>query len=117
MSGAVAALVATGVFITTIPAVVGEMRAEQARKFVVENLFSFSCFEGTTGEGRVHADGSIVGAVRLGGTEPTRYASLPPRTLRVGGDAICAFVRGMPFEVCFDLTVPTRKAFAARSLD
>ena len=102
MSGAVAALVATGAFITTIPAVVGD-----ARKFVVENLFSFSCFEGTSGEGRVHADGSIVGAVRLAGTEPTRYASLPPRTLRVGGDAICAFVREMPFEVCFHLTVPT----------
>ena len=107
----VAALVAAGVFVAANPIIAGEMRAGEARKFVIDNLFSFSCFEGTTGEGRVHADGSVVGAIRLGGTEPTRYASLPAGTLRVRGEAICAVVRGMPFEVCFDLDRTGAKSF------
>jgi hypothetical protein len=111
MSKTVAPVVAIGAFIATFPAIAGEMRAEEARKFVVGNLFSFSCFEGTSGEGRVQADGSVLGAVRLGGTEPTRVATLPPGTLRVRGDAICALLRGMPFEVCFDLDRIDTKSF------
>ena|SRR5436305_5890198 len=105
------ALVATAAFVATIPAIAGEMRAEEARKFVVDNLFSFTCFEGTTGEGRVNADGSAVGTIRLGGSEATRYARLPPGTLRVRGEVICAFVRGMAFEVCFDLDRTDAKSF------
>src|SRR5262249_20749295 len=103
MSKTVAALVASGALLATIPAIAGEMRAEEARKFVVDNLFSFTCFEGTTGEGRVNDDGSVVGTIRLAGSGPTRFASLPPGTLRVRGEVICASIRGIPLEPCFDL--------------
>src|SRR5437773_8534874 len=70
MSKIVAALVATGAFVASMPAVAEEMRAEEARAFVVGNFFSFTCFEGTSGEGRVNADGSVVGTIRLGGSGP-----------------------------------------------
>jgi len=33
----------------------------------------------------------------------TRYATLPRETLRVSGESICAAIRGLPFESCFDL--------------
>jgi hypothetical protein len=111
MTKTVATLVAAGAFMATVPATAGEMRAEEARRFVVDNLFSFTCFEGTSGEGRIHADGSVVGAIRFGGSEPTRYATLPPGTLRVRGEVICALIRGMPFEVCFDLDRTDAKSF------
>ena len=94
-----------------VPAVAGNMGADEARRFVVGNLFSFTCFEGTSGEGRVYADGSVGGVIRLGGSGPTRYATLPPGTLRIRGDAICALISGMPFEVCFDLDRTDAKSF------
>jgi len=111
MTKIVAALVAAGAFMPTVPATAGEMHAEEARRFVVENLFSFTCFEGTSGEGRVHADGSVEGAIRSGGSGPTRYATLPPGTLRVRGESICAVIRGIPFEPCFDLDRTEARSF------
>src|SRR6266567_7834459 len=111
MTKIVSALFAVAGFLTTMPAIAAEMRPEEAGSFVVENLFSFTCFEGTSGEGRVHADGSVGGAIRLGGSGPPQYATLPPGTLRVRGDAICALISGMPFEVCFDLDRTGAKSF------
>jgi hypothetical protein len=32
-----------------------------------------------------------------------RYAALPVNTLRVKGEQVCASIRGMPFEPCFNL--------------
>jgi hypothetical protein len=104
-------LVGVAALFTAVPAIAGQMRAEEARRFVVGDLFSFSCFEGTSGEGRVHADGSVAGVVRFGGSAFTRYATLPPGTLRVRGDAICALIGGMPSEVCFDLNRTDAKSF------
>ena len=97
--------------LSAAPAVAGNMGADEARRFVVENLFSFTCFEGTSGEGRVHADGSVEGAIRLGGSGPTRYTTLPPGTLRVRGESICAGIRGIPFEPCFDLDRTDARSF------
>ena len=94
-----------------VPAVAGNMGADEARRFVVGNLFSFTCFEGTSGEGRIYADGSVGGVFRLGGRGPTQYATLPPGTLRVRGDAICALVSGMSYEACFDLDRTGAKSF------
>jgi hypothetical protein len=101
MSKSACALVALAGFM--VPALAGNMGADEARRFVVSHLFSFTCFEGTSGEGRVYADGSVQGAIRLGGSGPPRYATLPPGTLRVRGDVICALISGMSYEVCFDL--------------
>src|SRR5262249_9827811 len=54
MTKTVCALFAIAGFSVSAPAVAGNMGADEARRFVVGNLFSFTCFEGTTGEGRVN---------------------------------------------------------------
>jgi len=97
--------------LSAAPAVAGNMGADEARALVVGKLFSFTCFEGTSGEGRVNADGSVGGVIRLGGSGFPQYATLPPGTLRVRGDAICALISGLPFEVCFDLDRTGVKSF------
>jgi hypothetical protein len=86
-----------------VPAMAGEMSAEEARHFIIGKLFSYSCFEGTRGQGRVLSDGSVVGSIQFQGGGPMRYAALPAGTLRVKGEAVCASVRGLPVEPCFNL--------------
>ena len=89
--------------LTAVPAIAGEMSAEEARHFVTGKLFSYTCFEGTRGQGRVHADGSVVGSIQIRGQGPLRYALLPPGTLKVKGESVCASLRGLPIEPCFNL--------------
>ena len=89
--------------LATLPAMAGEMSAEEARRFVIGKLFTYTCFEGTRGQGRVHADGSVVGSIQLQGAGRMRYAALPPGTLRVKGESVCASLRGLPMEPCFNL--------------
>src|SRR5260370_24280430 len=103
MAQTVASLFAVASLLAGVPAVAREMRAEEARQFVADKLFSFTCFEGTSGEGRVHADGSVGGVVRFGGSGPPRYAALPPRTLRGRGEALCAQISAPPVQIFFDL--------------
>ena len=79
-----------------------QLNAEQARSFVVGRIFSFTCFEGTSGSGRIYADGSVAGTISLG-QKPARFVRLPPNTLRVRGEAVCGYVKGMSFEPCFDV--------------
>lgn len=79
------------------------LNAEQARSFVVGRLFSFTCFEGSRGAGRISPDGSVAGTLALR-EKPMRYVRLPPNTLRVRGDNVCGFLKGMAFEPCFDVT-------------
>jgi hypothetical protein len=81
----------------------GEMSADEARRFVIGKLFSYTCFEGTRGAGHVLPDGSVVGSIQFRGSGQVRYAQLPPGTLRVKGEAVCASVRGLPIEPCFNL--------------
>ena len=99
MSARIAVIVA-GV-LATLPAMAGEMNPRDAERFVVGKLFSFNCFEGTAGTGRVHPDGSVSGIVRFGGASGARYVALPAGTLRVRGQAVCALMGSM--ETCFDL--------------
>jgi hypothetical protein len=94
-----------------LPAVAGEMKPEEARRFVVGKLFSFSCFEGTSGAGRISGDGSVAGVIRLQQATPARYVTLPPGTLHIKGDAVCASLRGLPFEPCFDLVQTDARSF------
>ena len=88
--------------VAALPAQAAEMKADEARRFVVGKLFSFTCFDGTAGAGRVYADGSVAGTVRYtkGGV---RFMAMPAGTLKVKGDSVCASVKGMPFEPCFSL--------------
>lgn len=90
--------------VAAVPAMAGdEMSAQEARHFVVGKVFSYSCFEGTRGQGRVFANGSVVGSIQFQGSGRTRYAALPAGTLQVKGERVCATLRGLPFEPCFNL--------------
>ena len=89
--------------LAAVPAVAGEMTADEARRFVIGKTFSYNCFEGTRGQGRVHADGSVVGSIQFQGAGKVRYAVLPPNTLQVKGESVCASLRGLPIDPCFNL--------------
>src|SRR5215510_15193246 len=106
MSARIAVIVA-GV-LATLPAVVGqaaanELKPEEAKRFVAGKLFAYSLFDGTAGAGRIFPDGSVAGTVRMQGKGPVRYAMLPAGTLKVKNDAVCASLKGLPFEPCFNL--------------
>lgn len=89
--------------LAAVPAMAGDMSAEDARRFVIGKMFNYTCFEGTRGQGRVLSDGSVVGSIQLQGKGQTRYANLPANTLRVKGESVCASLRGLPVEPCFKL--------------
>jgi hypothetical protein len=78
-----------------------ELTPEQARAFVVGKLFSYTCFDGTVGMGRIFNDGSVVGTIRPSGQGPIRFAALPAGTIKVSSTAVCAHLNGMMFEPCF----------------
>ncbi|HEX3709392.1 MAG TPA: hypothetical protein VHV56_05845 [Pseudolabrys sp.] len=89
--------------LATVPALAGEMSAEEARHFVIGKMFTYTCFEGTRGQGRVHSDGSVVGTIQLQGSGRTYHAALPAGTLQVKGESVCATLHGLPMEPCFNL--------------
>ena len=93
------------------PAVAEPLSAEAARHFVAGKLFAFTCFEGSTGTGRIFHDGSVAGVVRMRGNGNTRFMHLPPGTLFPKGEAICSNVKGAFFNPCFDLTRTSDKSF------
>ena len=98
-------------FVMAAPAAAEEMRSEQARRFVIGKLFEVSCFEGTRAVGRIYGDGSVSGTIQFRGTGPERSASLPAGTLKVKGEAVCASLKGMPFEPCFKLNRTSDHSF------
>ena len=95
------AVVAGACVMGAIAARAEELGPEQARAFVVGKLFSYTCFDGTAGMGRIFADGSVVGTIRPGGRRETRFMSLPPGTLRIEGSSMCAHLSGMILQPCF----------------
>ena len=82
-----AILIASIVYV--LPAAAVEMTAEEAKRFVSGKLFAYTCFEGTSGAGRIYADGSVVGSIQIRGDGPVRYVALPAGTLRVSGPSAC----------------------------
>ena len=82
-------------------AIAEDLGPEQARAFVVGKLFTYSCFEGTAGMGRIFPDGSVVGTIRIHGQGQPRFATLPAGTIRVDGGSMCAHLPGMPITPCF----------------
>src|SRR5216684_7589307 len=101
----IATLVAAG------PAFSQAMNADTARRFVVGKLFAFTCFDGSRGAGRIYGDGSVIGTVQMGGSGPARAMWMPAGTLRVKGEAVCAALKSMPFEPCFNLTRTSDHSF------
>jgi hypothetical protein len=85
----------------TASAVAEELAPEQARAFVVGKLFSYTCFDGTVGMGRIFSDGSVVGTIRPGGQSQVRFAALPAGTIKVSSNSMCAHLAGLPIEPCF----------------
>src|ERR1700736_4556587 len=86
-----------------VPALAGMMNADEARKFVSGKVFAFNCFDGTRGAGRILDDMGAAGSVQFSGSGPIRHVRLPGNTLQVRGQAVCASIKGLPFEPCFNL--------------
>jgi hypothetical protein len=105
------AMVVAATVVWAIPAKAEELRATEARQFIAGKHFSYSCFDGTNGNGRIYADGSVAGYIQPGGSGPRRYVVLPTGTLRTSGDRYCASVRGLPFEPCFNIDRTSQVSF------
>jgi len=86
-----------------VPAFAEELKPEEARRFIAGQLFAFNCFEGTRGAGRIYADGSVAGSIQMGGSGPVRNVRLPAGTLQVKPESVCASMKGLPFQPCFNL--------------
>src|SRR5262252_4138349 len=93
------------------PALAGMMTPEEARRFVAGKVFAFTCFDGTRGAGRILDDMGAAGAVQFSGAGPIRHIRLPGNTLQIRGQAVCASLRGLPFEPCFDLDKKDETSF------
>jgi hypothetical protein len=104
-----AALVAS--FLAGGPALAQTMNAEAARRFVTGKLFAFRCVDGSGGSGRIYADGSVIGKIQSNGSEPERPVWLPPGTLRINGNLVCASLKGLSFEPCFNLIRTGEQSF------
>jgi hypothetical protein len=93
------------------PALAGTMTADEARKFVAGKIFVFTCFDGTRGAGRVLEDMGAAGAIQFSGSGPIRHVRLPGNTLQIRGQSVCASLRGLPFEPCFNLDKTDEASF------
>jgi hypothetical protein len=95
-----------------VPALAGQMMtADEARRFVAGKVFAFTCFDGTRGAGRILDDNGAAGAVQFSGAGPVRHLRLPGNTLQIRGQAVCASIRGIPFEPCFNLDRKDERSF------
>ena len=88
-----------------------ELSPEQARAFVIGKLFSYTCFDGTVGMGRIFGDGSVVGTIRPSGQGPVRFAALPAGTIKVSSTSVCAHLNGLMFEPCFRVQKTDMRSF------
>jgi hypothetical protein len=86
-----------------VPAVAGMMNADEARRFVAGKVFAFNCFDGTRGAGRILDDMGAAGSIQFSGSGPIRHIRMPGNTLQIRGQAVCASIKGLPFEPCFNL--------------
>jgi hypothetical protein len=99
--------------LATAPAMAQSMNAEAAQRFVTGKLFGFSCFEGSRGVGQIYSDGSVTGTIQVSGSGPVRSFGLPPGTFKVKGEAVCATLKGLSFEPCFNLNRTGEQSFRA----
>ena len=101
MSVRVATVAAT--LLMAWPALAEPLGVDAARRFVVGKTFAYNCFDGTRGAGRIQSDLSVAGTIQIRGAGPVRFVQLPPGTLKIKGQAVCASVRGIPMEPCFNV--------------
>jgi len=94
-----------------VSAVAEELGPDEARAFVVGKLFSYTCFDGTAGMGRIFSDGSVAGTIQPRGRGEVRFAALPAGTIRVSGRSMCAHLAGLPLEPCFRVQKLDHRSF------
>jgi hypothetical protein len=99
--------------LATAPAMAEPMSPEAAQRFVTGKLFAFSCVDGSRGLGQIYSDGSAMASIQVSGSGPVRTLGFPPGTLKVKGDAVCAAVKGLSFEPCFNLNRTGEQGFRA----
>jgi hypothetical protein len=90
------------------PVAAAEMKPEEARRFIAGKLFSYTCFDGTRGAGRIHADGSVVGTMQVNSGR-VKFVALPAGTIKLTSDSICASLPHALIQPCFSVvqTSPT----------
>src|SRR5262245_14323590 len=101
----------TAGLLAAVPAVAGEVSVDAGRQFGIGKTSSYTCFEGTRGQGRVNPDGSVAGTIQVQGSGAVRYAHLPANTLQLRGASVCATLRGMMFQPCFNLQRTSDNSF------
>ena len=94
-----------------VPALAGMMNADEARRFVAGKIFAFTCFDGSRGTARVLDDLGAAGSIQFSGAGPIRHVRLPGNTLQIRGQAVCASIKGLPFEPCFNLDKRDERSF------
>jgi hypothetical protein len=94
-----------------VPALAGMINADEARRFVSGKVFAFTCFDGTRGAGRILDDLGAAGSVQFSGSGPIRHMRLPGNTLQIRGQAVCASIKGLPFEPCFNIDKRDDRSF------
>jgi len=92
-------------------AAAAELRPDEAKRFIAGKHFSYTCFDGTTGAGRINGDGSVAGTIQVRGSGPAHFVTLPAGTIRLQPDSICASVRGIPFQPCFAVNQTSTRSF------
>ena len=103
--GAVTAVTMVG------PALAGMLNADEARRFVNGKVFAFTCFDGTRGAGRILDDLGAAGSIQFSGSGPIRHVRLPGNTLQIRGQSVCASIKGLPFEPCFNIDKRDERSF------
>jgi len=72
---------------------------------------AFNCVDGTRGLGQIYTDGSAMATIQVSGSGPARTLGFPPGTLKVKGEAVCATLKGLSFEPCFNLNRTGEQSF------
>jgi hypothetical protein len=71
----------------------------------------FNCFDGSRGAGRIYGDGSVIGTIQFQGVGPVESVWLPSGTLKVKGEAVCASLKRVPIEPCFNINWTDDQSF------
>jgi hypothetical protein len=56
-------------------------------------------------------DLGAAGSIQFSGGGPVRHVRLPGNTLQIRGQAVCASIKGLPFEPCFNLDKRDDRSF------
>ena len=56
-------------------------------------------------------DLGAAGSIQFSGSGPIRHVRLPGNTLQIRGQAVCASIKGIPFEPCFNLDKRDDRSF------